>query len=110
MAKLKVDGIEYTISPLPPYLAPYINSYINLSTKIPKDIAEANSFSEQLKQILKKIFEESATPIPSKEHELKVFTEINRLTREASTHSFPDEKPNSKKSRRTRGPTPPTPK
>jgi len=77
-----IDGITYTIIPIPPSMSPY-SALVGIALeKQPKDIEEAEQLKQQIEKGLDAIFAETVTPKPKKEHYLLVYDTVLKITRD----------------------------
>ncbi|MBS7627033.1 hypothetical protein KEJ51_08405 [Candidatus Bathyarchaeota archaeon] len=83
MKKVTMDGVEYTLTVIPPYLLPFLNLYSELASKPAQSIEEAEKISEDMRRASQKILEACISPKPKPEHETKLFRYISNLTTQA---------------------------
>jgi len=80
--KLKIDGVEYQVKPMPLHLSPYAARMSELLQKVPTDLSEADEMSKEIEQLQSKIFAETVSPEVRKEHTIELYNAVNDLTRE----------------------------
>jgi len=78
--KLKIDAVEYTITPIPPYLSPYSTRISELLTRKPRTNQEADEISGEITFAMKKLLSGTVTPTAPPEHELQLFKAVIQLT------------------------------
>lgn len=80
MKKVTIDGVEYALTVIPPYLLPFLNLYSELAAKTAQTIEEAEKISEDMRRASQKILEACVSPKPKPEHETELFRYISNLT------------------------------
>ncbi|MGQ9543682.1 MAG: hypothetical protein ACUVTM_06340 [Candidatus Bathyarchaeia archaeon] len=83
MRKITLDGAEYTVKIIPPYLLPFLNLYSELATKPASTIDEAEKISNDMRMASQKILSVCVTPEPKPEHETELFRYLSNLTGQA---------------------------
>jgi len=78
--KLKIDAVEYKVTPIPPYLSPYSTRISELLTRKPQTNQEADEISNEIIFAMKKLLSGTVTPAPLPEHELRLFKAVIQLT------------------------------
>ena len=75
-----IDKIKYTIKPIPLDLIPYaMRLAVLLQTKA-KDLIVAQTISEEINELIRRILSRTVSPYPKEEHQLRIFVEVMRLT------------------------------
>jgi hypothetical protein len=80
LKKVTIEGVEYSLTVIPPYLLPFLNLYGELATKSAKTIEEAEQVSREMRRASEKILEACVSPKPKPEHETELFRYISNLT------------------------------
>lgn len=75
-----IDGTEYTINPIPPYLTPSMMLYSRLAKKEAQTVEEAEKTEAEMKAIVDKVLNASVWPAPAKGHASELFKAVNNLT------------------------------
>lgn len=84
MKSFHVNGREYRVKDIPPWIHPYLQAYSNLSSKKLDSAEEAERVSEELKKVLAKLFT-IVEPYPIDEDVSQVFMHILSMVGEVYT-------------------------
>jgi hypothetical protein len=93
LKKIKIDGTEYTLVPIPLHLAPFSSRIGHLLQQEPKSVEEATKNSDEILMLQKRLLEDTINPPISAEHEehaLQLYNVLVDLTNEtiAKAQSF----------------------
>lgn len=102
--KLKIDDVEYSLIPIPPYASPYATLIGELLKKKAVTVEEAEKNSGEIKRAMEKLFSETVTPEPKPEHHIQVFNALSTLTNKVMEEAGlfrQDQRPKPKKSSTT---------
>jgi len=75
-----IDGVKYTLIPVPPHASPYDVLIADLLRKKPETTEEAERISIEIKKAMEKLFAETVTPKPKVEHHIQLFNALTELT------------------------------
>ena len=78
--KINVDGVEYTVTPIPPSLAPVQILVDKLMSKTPENFEDAMKISEELGKATAKLLSATVTPQPTPEAAIEVFKATQAFT------------------------------
>jgi len=79
-AKIRLGGVEYVVSPIPPSLAP-LQSYIDkVMNYTPSSYEEAAKLSGELEKATAKLLAATVTPQPSPDQASQIFKAVQELT------------------------------
>lgn len=78
----EIDGVCYSIEPIPLHLSPFNRYIANLLKQEPKNFAEAELIGVELDKAFSRLLKELSNPMPPKKHQFAVFNAIIELTNE----------------------------
>lgn len=78
--ELEVEGVKYTVIPIPPSLSPYSTLIGDLLRAKPQTFEEVEKNSETIAKAMEKLFAGTVKPIPNLEHQTQVFNALIDLT------------------------------
>jgi len=85
--KVEVDGVQYTVCAVPPYIYPYLDLYTKLVRKIEETITltDAEEIAKQLEVAVTRLLEATVDPKPQKGHEGALLVAVTRYNNEFNT-------------------------
>jgi len=77
----EIDGVKYSLIPIPPHASPFNQLVGQLLQKTPIDCEEAEKDSMQIEKALDKILTACVEPKPRREHAWKLYSALQELTK-----------------------------
>jgi hypothetical protein len=81
LTEKEIDGVKYSLIPIPPHVSPFNQLLGQLLQKAPGDCEEAEKDSVQIEKALDKILEACVEPKPRREHAWKLYSALQKLTK-----------------------------
>ncbi len=81
MTEKEIDGVKYSLIPIPPSASPFNQLLGQLLQKTPSDCEEAERDSLQIEKALDKILTACVEPKPQSEHAWKLYSILQDLTK-----------------------------
>lgn len=73
---ITVDGREYRVKRVDPFLQPYLAYFSKLVSETPNSLEEAEKASEELRRVVDRVLEVCVEPMPPEEERFDVFTAL----------------------------------